>query len=111
MREKGWAFHRPDQWLQKDLVWARVVLTQGTMRTCQCCVILYPPLRLSGGVKKSIPPDRRRCRGLINSKSLGVELDRYIGNTHHRGRLWDNRNHRQMMTIGDQSVPMLLTEF
>ena len=40
---------------------------------------------------------------------LRVELDRYIGNTHHRGRLWDNRNHRkhrQMMTIGDQSVPM-----
>src|SRR6218665_3067620 len=38
-----------------------------------------------------------------------LELDRYIGNTHHRGRLWDNRNHRnhrQMMTIGDQSVPM-----
>src|SRR6218665_720128 len=38
-----------------------------------------------------------------------IELDRYIGNTHHRGRLWDNRNHRnhqQMMTIGDQSVPM-----
>src|SRR6218665_1131039 len=35
-----------------------------------------------------------------------VELDRYIGNTHHRGRLWDNRNHWQMMTIGDQSVPM-----
>ena len=37
---------------------------------------------------------------------LPIELDRYIGNTHHRGRLWDNRNHRQMMTIGDQSVPM-----
>src|SRR6218665_205559 len=38
-----------------------------------------------------------------------IELDRYIGNTHHRGRLWDNRyhrKHRQMMTIGDQSVPM-----
>src|SRR6218665_3581672 len=35
-----------------------------------------------------------------------VELDRYIGNTHHRGRLWDNWNHRQMMTIGDQSMPM-----
>jgi len=35
-----------------------------------------------------------------------LELDRYIGNTHHRGRLWDNRNHRQMMTISDQSVPM-----
>jgi len=38
-----------------------------------------------------------------------LELDRYIGNTHHQGRLWDNRNHgnhRQMMTIGDQSVPM-----
>src|SRR6218665_1420545 len=38
-----------------------------------------------------------------------LELDRYIGTTHHRGRLWDNRNHRnhgQMMTIGDQSVPM-----
>src|SRR6218665_1363315 len=35
-----------------------------------------------------------------------VELDRYIGNTHHRGRLWDNRNHRKMMTIGGQSVPM-----
>jgi len=35
-----------------------------------------------------------------------LELDRYIGNIHHRGRLWDNRNHRQMMTIGDQSVPM-----
>ena len=28
-----------------------------------------------------------------------VELNRYIGNTHHRGRLWDNRNHRQMMTV------------
>jgi len=24
---------------------------------------------------------------------LRVELDRCIGNTHHRGRLWDNRNH------------------
>ena len=35
-----------------------------------------------------------------------LELDRYIGNTHHRGRLWDNRNHRQTMTIGDESVPM-----
>ena len=35
-----------------------------------------------------------------------VELDRYIGNTHHRGLLWDNRNHRQMMTISDQFVPM-----
>jgi len=35
-----------------------------------------------------------------------LELDRYIGNTHHRGRLWDNQNHRQMMTIGDQSVLM-----
>src|SRR6218665_3392547 len=35
-----------------------------------------------------------------------LELDPYIGNTHHRGRLWDNRNHRQIMTIGDQSVPM-----
>ena len=35
-----------------------------------------------------------------------LELDRYIGNTHHRGRLWDNWNHRQMMTISDQSVPM-----
>src|SRR6218665_18871 len=37
------------------------------------------------------------------------ELDRYIGNTHHRCRLWDNRyhrNNRQLMTIGDQSVPM-----
>jgi len=46
------------------------------------------------------------------TEPCGVELDRYIGNTHHRGRLWD---HRQMMTIGDQSVPMfhddLLTEF
>src|SRR6218665_3270794 len=37
---------------------------------------------------------------------LFLELDRYIGNTHHRGRLWDHRNHRQMMTIGNQSVPM-----
>src|SRR6218665_219376 len=38
-----------------------------------------------------------------------LKLDRYIGNTRHRGRLWDNRkhrNHRQMTTIGDQSVPM-----
>src|SRR6218665_3991029 len=35
-----------------------------------------------------------------------LELYRYIGNTHYRGRLWDNRNHRQMMTIGDQSMPM-----
>jgi len=35
-----------------------------------------------------------------------LELDRYIGNTCHRGRWWDNRNHRKMMTIGDQSVPM-----
>src|SRR6218665_4015023 len=35
-----------------------------------------------------------------------VELDRYIANPHHRGRLWDNRYHRQMMTIGDQCVPM-----
>src|SRR6218665_3409817 len=35
-----------------------------------------------------------------------LELDRYVGNTHHWGRLWDNRNHRQMMTIGDQSMPM-----
>src|SRR6218665_701516 len=35
-----------------------------------------------------------------------VELDRCIGNTHHRGRLWDNRNNRQSMTIGDQSVLM-----
>src|SRR6218665_286241 len=37
------------------------------------------------------------------------ELDQYIGNTHHRCRLWDNRyhrNNRQLMTIGDQSVPM-----
>ena len=32
-----------------------------------------------------------------------VELDRYIGNTHRRGRLWDKWNHRQMMTIGDQT--------
>src|SRR6218665_29807 len=36
-----------------------------------------------------------------------VELDRYIGNTHHRGRLWDKWNHRQMMTIVDKSMPML----
>jgi len=36
----------------------------------------------------------------------GLELDRYIGNTHYRGRLWDSRNHLQMMTISDQSVPM-----
>src|SRR6218665_273565 len=35
-----------------------------------------------------------------------LELDRYIGSTQDRGRLWDNRNHRQMMTIGGQSVPM-----
>src|SRR6218665_2488462 len=43
-----------------------------------------------------------------------VELDRYIGNTHQRGRLWDNRNHRkhrQMMTIGDQSVPIFHDDF
>src|SRR6218665_581872 len=43
------------------------------------------------------------------TRAHDLELDRYIGNTHHRGRLWDNRNHRnhrQMMTIGDQSVPM-----
>src|SRR6218665_3545598 len=39
-------------------------------------------------------------------RQLWVELDRCIGNTHHRGRLWDNRNHWQMMTIGDQSVLM-----
>src|SRR6218665_1308763 len=39
-------------------------------------------------------------------KNFKLELDRYIGNTHHRGRLWDNRNHRQMMTIGNQAVPM-----
>src|SRR6218665_3173626 len=38
-----------------------------------------------------------------------LELDRCIGNTHHRGRLWDNRNHRnnrQLMTIDDRSVLM-----
>src|SRR6218665_2015428 len=40
--------------------------------------------------------------GFVKRKLL--ELDRYIGNTHHRGRLWDNRNHRQTMTIGDQSA-------
>src|SRR6218665_3161392 len=41
---------------------------------------------------------------LFPRTTLSLELDRYIGNTHHRGRLWDNRgrlwdnrNHRQMM--------------
>src|SRR6218665_3943351 len=53
------------------------------------------------------------CPSRIHSWSPFVhpllELDRCIGNTHHRGRLWDNRNHRnnrQSMTIGDRSVPM-----
>ena len=35
-----------------------------------------------------------------------LELDRCIGSTHHRGRLWDNRNNRQSMTIGEQSMPI-----
>jgi len=39
-----------------------------------------------------------------------VELDRYIGSTHNRGRLWDNRNNRQSMTIGDQTMPMFQDE-
>ena len=50
-----------------------------------------------------------RLEKLQNNQVMDVELDRYIGNTYHRGRSWDNRNHRnhrQMMTIGDQSVPM-----
>src|SRR6218665_652289 len=42
----------------------------------------------------------------LPSDRYELELDRYIGNTYHRGQLWDNRNHRQMMTIGDQFVPM-----
>src|SRR6218665_3699303 len=42
----------------------------------------------------------------VGSTAFSVERDRYLGNTHHRGRLWDNRNHRQMMTIGDQPVPL-----
>src|SRR6218665_1818702 len=49
------------------------------------------------------------CLSSLPSGRSRLELDRYIGNTHHRGRLWDNRNHRnnrQSMTIGDQSVPM-----
>jgi len=37
---------------------------------------------------------------------LVLELDRYIGNTHHLGRLWDNRNNRESTTIGDHSMPM-----
>ena len=32
---------------------------------------------------------------LFATKRTRVELDRYICNTRHRGRLWDNRNHRQ----------------
>src|SRR6218665_128737 len=50
-----------------------------------------------------------RSEEKISILYLLLELDRYIGNTHHRGRLWNNRNHRnnrQSMTIGDQSVPM-----
>ena len=46
------------------------------------------------------------CPAWLPAVKLDLELDRYIGNTHHRDRLWDNRNHRQMMTIGDQSVPI-----
>ena len=36
-----------------------------------------------------------------------LELDRYIGNTHHRVRLQDNP---QTMTIGDQFMPMFHNE-
>src|SRR6218665_3318289 len=53
-------------------------------------------------------PQSGEC-GWGNSKGIGcivLELDRCIGNTDHRGRLWDNRNNLQMMTIGDRSVPM-----
>jgi len=33
----------------------------------------------------------------INCNKVSIlELDQYIGNTHHRGRLWDNRNHRNI---------------
>ena len=39
--------------------------------------------------------------------ALWVELDRYIGSTHNRGRLWDSR---QSMTIGDTSMPIFQDE-
>src|SRR6218665_2013703 len=45
---------------------------------------------------------------------LLINCDRYIGNTHSRGQVWDNLSHRnnwQLMTIGDQSVPMFHDEF
>jgi len=32
--------------------------------------------------------------------AMKLELDRYIGSTHNRGRLWDNRNHWHSVTIG-----------
>src|SRR6218665_2459585 len=77
--------------------------TNQTMVSCIC------PYRSFGGMFKS----ERLFFGITTT--LILELDRYIGNTHHQGRLSDNRNHQQMMTIGDQSVPMfhddLLTEF
>ena len=34
-REEGRAFHKEGPIVVKDLVWARVVLTRGTNRTCQ----------------------------------------------------------------------------
>jgi len=45
-----------------------------------------------------------------------LELDRCIGNTHHRGRLWGNRNHRNNRWQSATSpsgcfTMMLLTEF
>jgi len=39
-----------------------------------------------------------------------LELDRYNGSTHNRGRLWDNQNNWQSMTIGDQFMPMFQDE-
>src|SRR6218665_1078716 len=72
--------------------------TNQTMVSCIC------PYRSFGGMFKS----ERLFFGITTT--LILELDRYIGNTPHRGRLSDNRNrlsdnrnHQQMMTIGDQS--------
>src|SRR6218665_3950780 len=51
-------------------------------------------------------------RSRFNKYYTDLELGRYIGNTHHRGRLWDNRKHRQMMTSTCRRFTMmLLTEF